>query len=88
MVMHELAKTSKVNKGVSSPDLLIFIQFHRHILKNRTMLLPTRFISASEKIGEGKSDIRVLYFFFFFFFFFFPVQNECRYRPDYPLWKH
>ena len=68
---------------VSSPDLLIFSQFHGHILINQTMLFPTTFISAQEKIGvglekhalifnlmspvEGWSDIPVLTYF--------PVQS-------------
>ena len=34
-------------------DLLFFSKFHRHILKNRTMLFPTTFISVSEKIDVG-----------------------------------
>ena len=41
------------NKRISSPDLLIFSKFHRHILKNLTMLFPKIFISGSEKIGVG-----------------------------------
>ena len=48
-----LTRHPNVNKRVSSPDLLIFRQFHRHILKNRTMLFPTAFISTSGKIGVG-----------------------------------
>ena len=42
-----------ISKRVSSPDVLIFRQFHRHILKNRTMLFPATFISTLEKIGVG-----------------------------------
>ena len=46
-------ETSKCQQTDNSPDLLIFNKFHAHILKNRTMLFPTLFISASEKIGVG-----------------------------------
>ena len=46
-------RNPNVNKWASSPDLLIFRQFHRHILENQTMLFPTTFISAQEKIGVG-----------------------------------
>ena len=45
------AMTHETSK--SSPDLLTFSQFHRHILKNLTMLFLTIFSSASEKIGVG-----------------------------------
>ena len=38
---------------IYSPDLLIFSQFHRHILKSRTMLLPTNSILAPGKIRVG-----------------------------------
>ena len=48
-----LTRPPNVNKRVSSPDLLNLSQFHRHILKNRTVLFPTTFISVSEKIGVG-----------------------------------
>ena len=48
-----LTRHPNVNKRVSSPDLLIFRQFHRHILKNRTVLFPVTFISTSEKTGVG-----------------------------------
>ena len=53
-----------VNKRINSPDLLIFNKFHRHILKNRTMLFPTTFISASEKIGLKKQAANFFYFSF------------------------
>ena len=55
MIMHSksLRELPNVNKRVSSPNLLILSQFHKHILKTRTMLFPTTFISASEKIGVG-----------------------------------
>ena len=46
-------KKKKKKKWVSYTDLLIFSQFHRHTLKNQTMLFPTTLISASEKIGVG-----------------------------------
>ena len=46
-------ETSNVIKRVSSPDLLIFNQFQRHILKYRTKLSPTTFIETSEKIKAG-----------------------------------
>ena len=49
-----LTRSPNVNKRVSSPGLLNFSQFHRHIWKNPTMLFPTTFISASEKIGVFK----------------------------------
>ena len=49
--------TSKCQQTGSSPDLLIFSQFHRHSLKNRTMLFPTTFISRSEKIGVGLIEL-------------------------------
>ena len=56
-------KTSNVNKQLSSPALLIFSQFHRHILKNRTMLFKTPFISVSKRIGVGlKKQAAVFYF--------------------------
>ena len=45
-----LWENPNVNKRVSS-DLLIFGQFLRHSLKNRTKLYPTTSISVSEKIG-------------------------------------
>ena len=48
-----LTRHPNVNKWVSSPYLLIWSQFHRHILKNQTVLFPTTFISASEKISVG-----------------------------------
>ena len=56
-----LTRHANVNKRVSSPDLLIFSQFHRHILKDQTMLFPTTFISASEKIGvwASKSKLQI-----------------------------
>ena len=50
-------RNSNVNKWASSPDLLIFSQFHRHILENQTVLIPTTFISAPEKIGVGLKNI-------------------------------
>ena len=74
-----------VNKRVSSPDLLIFSQFHRHIFKNRAMLCPTTFISMSEKIGVGLKKKTAANFYFNFIWRkvvhyscsdFFPVQNE------------
>ena len=54
-----------VNKRVNS-DLLIFRQFHRHILKSRTILFPTTFISTSEKIGVGLEKQLSGYFLFQF----------------------
>ena len=40
-------------------------QFHSHILKNRTMLFPTTFISMSEKIGVGLlKQVAIFYFSF------------------------
>ena len=68
--LHELPattyETAKCNyKWVSSPDLLIFRQFHRHILKNGTMLFPATFISTSEKIGVGLEKQRAIFFFNF-----------------------
>ena len=54
-----------VNKWVSFPVLLIFHQFHRHILKNQTVLFPTTFISTPEKIGVGlKKQVAIFYFSF------------------------
>ena len=55
-----LTRHSNVNKRVSSPDLLIFRQFHRHILKNQTVLFPATSVSTPEKIRVG-------YFFLFQF---------------------
>ena len=55
----------KDNKRINSPDLLIFSKFHRHILKNRTMLFPTIFISASEKIGMGLKKQATNFYFIF-----------------------
>ena len=46
-------ETSKFNKRIHSPYLLTLSKFHRYILKTLTMLFPTTFISASEKIGVG-----------------------------------
>ena len=34
-------------------DTFVVSLFHRHILKNRTVLFPTNFISMPEKIGVG-----------------------------------
>ena len=48
-----LTRHPNVNKRINFPDLLTFSNIHRHILKNRTMLFTTNFISASEKIGAG-----------------------------------
>ena len=42
-----------VNKRVSSPDLLIFSQIHRHILKKKINVIPKNFISVSEKDDVG-----------------------------------
>ena len=47
---HDLRDIKNV-KQVSVPDLLIFSQLCKHILKNRAMLFSTTFNSASEKIG-------------------------------------
>ena len=76
--------TSKYQQTGKFSYLLIFRQFQRHILKNRTMLFPATFISTSEKIGVGlgkqasltlmgtrKPTVRCLIT-----------------RPDYPLWEH
>ena len=60
-----LTRHPNVNKRVISPDLLIFRQFHRHILKNRTMLFPTTFISTSEKIGVGLEKQEAIFYFSF-----------------------
>ena len=57
-----LTRHPNVNKQVNSPDLLIFRQFHRHILKNRTMLFPTTFISTSEKIDVGLEKQVAIFF--------------------------
>ena len=63
--LRELMRHPNVNKWVNSPVLLIFHQFHRHILKNQTVLFPTTFISTSEKIGVGlKKQVAILYFSF------------------------
>ena len=48
-----LTRHPYVNKRISSPDLLMCRQFHRHNLKNQTMLFPATFITTSEKIGVG-----------------------------------
>ena len=51
--LHELpTMTYETSK---CPDLLNFSQFHRYtcILKNRTMLFPTTFISVWEMIDVG-----------------------------------
>ena len=72
-----------VKKWVSSPDLLIFTQFHTYILKNWTMLFPTNFFSVSEKIGFCWKKHEADFFDFmqrrvarYSCFDFFPVQNE------------
>ena len=58
-----LTRHPNVNKWISSPDLCNFRQFHRHILKNRTMLFTATFISASEKIEVGlKKNKRLILF--------------------------
>ena len=68
--------TCETSKRVSFPDLLNFSQFYRHNFKTRTMLFPTTFISASEKIGVGlekknkkktkkKKQVAILFLFHF-----------------------
>ena len=42
-----------IHMSTNGQVLLISHQFHRHILKNRTMVFPTTFISTSEKVGVG-----------------------------------
>ena len=61
-----LTRHPNVNKQVSSPDLLGFLgQFHRHILKNWTVLFPTTFISTSEKIGMSLEEQAAIFYFSF-----------------------
>ena len=51
-----------INGLYSSPDLLTFSQFHRHILKNWTTLFSTTFISASDKMGMGLKNQAAIFF--------------------------
>ena len=44
---------------------MIFRQFHRHILKNWTMLFPATFISASKEIGVGLEKQAAIFYFNF-----------------------
>ena len=54
-------KTSKCQQPATSPILLIFRQFHIHILKNRTMLFQATFMSTPEKIGVGLEKQAVIF---------------------------
>ena len=59
-------ETSKCQQtGKFSWFIGIFHPFHRHILKNRTVLFPTTFISTSEKIGMSLEEQAAIFYFSF-----------------------
>ena len=61
-----LTRHTNVNKRVSSPDLLIFRQFHRHILKKSDNAVPNNFhFYAREKIGVGLEKQAAIFHFSF-----------------------
>ena len=59
-------ETSKCQQtGNFSWFIDFFHQFHKHLLKNRTMLFPATFISTSKKIGMGLEKQAAIFYFNF-----------------------
>ena len=53
MLQYKMYQAGELRCPTTALVFFIFSRFHRHCLKNRTMLFPTTFISAPEKIGVG-----------------------------------